>query len=137
MLTLATPSLLARGELDPLVIQTAGGKLELMVELALTPDQQSRGLMFRKELAPLHGMLFNFPTEGPVTFWMKNTPLSLDMIFVDRRGVIKHIHPKAEPLSEKTIGPAVPVQAVLEIAGGEAERLGIKVGDKLVHRFFK
>ena len=137
MCALPVAGALARGELDTLAVRTAKGELELKVELALTPQEQSRGLMFRKELAPLHGMLFNFPTEAPVTFWMQNTPLSLDMLFIDRHGTVKHVHARAEPLSEKTISPPMPVQAVLEIAGGEAERLGIKVGDRVVHRFFR
>lgn len=111
-----------------LVIDTAQGPKRFSVELALTPKQQERGLMFRNHLASDAGMLFIFPKVQTATFWMKNTLIPLDMLFIAPDGQVADIHADAVPRSEATIASAVPVKAVLEVNAGTAARLGIKPG---------
>jgi uncharacterized membrane protein (UPF0127 family) len=108
-----------------------------MVELADTDEARERGLMFRSEVPAGTGMLFDFQDVEPVAFWMKNTEVPLDMLFIGADGQIRHIHANARPFDETPIPSVVPVQAVLEIAGGEAARLGIHVGDRVRHPIFK
>jgi uncharacterized membrane protein (UPF0127 family) len=119
-----------------LVITTAGRDLKFEIELALDDLHRSRGLMFRKKLGPYEGMLFDFFQEMPVSFWMKNTLIPLDMLFIAADGTIKHIHPNALPLTTDPIPSQFPVRAVLEINGGSAALLGIKPGDKVKHPTF-
>jgi uncharacterized membrane protein (UPF0127 family) len=107
------------------------------VEMALTPEQRSTGLMHRKELARGRGMLFDFEGDGPIAMWMKNTYVSLDMIFIRSDGTIARIAENTTPLSEQTIPSGAPVKAVLEVVGGTAKRLGIAPGDRVAHRIFK
>jgi hypothetical protein len=121
---------------EPLSILTRGGALAFTVELALTPEQHARGLMFRTELPERHGMLFDFGSEQHLSFWMRNTLIPLDMLFIGRDGVIRHLHENATPLSEEPIPSRQPARAVLEIIGGSARRLGVAVGDRVVHRIF-
>ena len=82
-------------------------------------------------------MLFEFDREAPVAFWMKNTYIPLDMIFISRAGVVTRIVANAEPLSERVIPSGPPCMAVLELNGGTAAAIGLKVGDKVRHPFFK
>jgi uncharacterized membrane protein (UPF0127 family) len=119
-----------------LVIDTAGGELKFDVEMALTPEQHQRGLMFRQKLGAHEGMLFDFVKEQLVSFWMANTLIPLDMLFIHADGRIARIHANAEPLSTRNIDSDVPVRAVLEINGGAARLLGIKPGDKVRHPIF-
>jgi hypothetical protein len=120
-----------------LVITTAAGRdIKFDVELALDDAHRSHGLMFRKQLGPYEGMLFDFFQEMPVSFWMKNTLIPLDMVFIAADGTIKHIHANAEPLKTDAIPSNFPVRAVLEINGGSAALLGIKPGDKVKHAIF-
>lgn len=115
-----------------LIIQTKqAGKVTLRVEHAFTEDERARGLMHRRELAANAGMLFDFQKTRPVFMWMKNTPLSLDMLFIDEKGRILSIARKTTPFSERIIPSGPPVRYVLEINGGEAERRGIVVGDQV------
>ena len=107
------------------------------VEMAVTPQQRSTGLMYRKELAPGRGMLFDFEGEGPIAMWMKNTYVSLDMIFIRADGRIARIAENTTPLSEQTIPSGAPVKAVLEVVAGTAKRLGIAPGDRVAHRIFR
>ncbi len=107
------------------------------VEMAVTPEQRSTGLMHRKELAPGRGMLFDFEGEGPIAMWMKNTYLSLDMIFIRADGRIASIAESTTPLSEATVQSGAPAKAVLEVLGGTAKRLGIAPGDRVAHRIFR
>ena len=113
----------------PLTVTTDDGQIAIAAELADTPETQARGLMFRTELGPDEGMIF--PTEEPRarSFWMKNTPLPLDLIFIgpDRR--IANIAAMAEPYSLDPIPSEGAVIAVFEIAGGRAAELGIEPGD--------
>jgi uncharacterized membrane protein (UPF0127 family) len=119
-----------------LVIVTRGRDIKFDVEMAVTEAQREHGLMFRKQLGPYEGMLFDFFREQPVTFWMKNTLIPLDMVFIEGDGTIKHVHANAVPLSTDTIPSEFPVRAVLEINGGSARLLGIKPGDKVKHPIF-
>jgi hypothetical protein len=101
------------------------------VELATTPAEREQGLMFRKSLAPNAGMLFLYPNEQQVAFWMKNTLIPLDMLFLKTDGSIARIAHDAVPLDETPIPSNAEVRAVLEVNGGTAAALGIKEGDKV------
>ncbi len=115
----------------PLVIDTARGPAQFTVEMATSWPQQEAGLMFRKSLAPNAGMLFDFGKETETAFWMKNTLIPLDMLFIKANGTVARVAANAKPLSEESIPSYEPVRAVLEIAGGRAAQLGIKAGDKV------
>ncbi len=119
-----------------LVIAAAGRDIKFDIELALDDLHRSHGLMFRKKLGPYEGMLFDFFQEMPVSFWMKNTLIPLDMLFIAADGTIKHIHANAVPMTTDPIPSQYPVRAVLEINGGSAALLGIKPGDKVKHPIF-
>ncbi|HTR87654.1 MAG TPA: DUF192 domain-containing protein [Reyranella sp.] len=123
-------------EHSSLVIVTAAREIKFDVEMAVTEPQREHGLMFRKQLGAYEGMLFDFFREAPVSFWMKNTLIPLDMVFIGGDGTIRHVHANAEPLSTKTIPSEAAVRAVLEINGGSARLLGIKDGDKVKHPIF-
>ncbi|TVS17630.1 MAG: DUF192 domain-containing protein [Gammaproteobacteria bacterium] len=104
---------------------------QFQVELADTPDTRARGLMHRTELAEEAGMLFIFDHPAEVGFWMRNTLIPLDMLFIDERGSIVHIHHRAQPHDERMISSRQPITHVLEINGGLAESLGIEVGHQM------
>jgi len=131
---------LAQGKSLPvsdLVIVTKQGRPHFKVELALDAAAQAQGLMFRKEMAADAGMLFDFGLpERPAAFWMKNTLIPLDMLFIKADGVIVEIAERTIPLSLATIGPDQPVRAVLELNGGTSARLGIAAGDRVLHKIF-
>jgi uncharacterized protein len=122
-----------RSELE---IETASGRHRFEVELARTPQQMAQGLMFRRHLPPDAGMLFDYGTAQDVAFWMRNTLIPLDMIFIYADGRIAGIHERAVPLSERPIRSPAPVRAVLELNGGTADRLGIEKGDRVLHSIF-
>jgi uncharacterized membrane protein (UPF0127 family) len=136
----ATTARSQEGELtyprSALVIAAAGRDIKFDIELALDDLHRSHGLMFRKNLGPYEGMLFDFFQEMPVSFWMKNTLIPLDMLFIAADGTIKHIHANAVPMTTDPIPSQYPVRAVLEINGGSAALLGIKPGDKVKHPIF-
>ena len=117
----------------PLIIHTGGGDRSVQVELALTDAERMRGLMFRENLAPATGMLFVWPEERLVRMWMKNTLIPLDMVFLDDGGRVVHIERNTVPHDLTPRGPEEQVLAVLELAGGEAARLGISPGDQITH----
>ncbi len=119
-----------------LVVVTAAREIKFDVELALNEAERAHGLMFREKLGPYDGMLFDFYQDAPVSFWMKNTLIPLDMVFIAGDGTIRHIHSNATPLSTDAIPSQFPVRAVLEINGGSARLLGIKPGDKVKHAIF-
>ena len=106
------------------------------VELAANQEAQARGLMFRKELPEGHGMLFDFQREQEVSFWMKNTYIPLDMIFIRGDGRILRIAENTVPLSVQLVPSGGPVRAVLEVIGGTARKLGIAPGDQVAHPIF-
>ncbi|MCL2469768.1 MAG: DUF192 domain-containing protein [Alphaproteobacteria bacterium] len=101
------------------------------VEEALTPEEQAHGMMFRRDVPQGTGMVFRFEAPRVASFWMKNTPVPLDIIFFDEQGLIVKIIANATPESEEPLVSDVPVIGALEIGGGEAERLGIVLGDSI------
>lgn len=108
------------------------------VEVALTPKEQARGLMFRESMGDDEGMLFYFGgDEAERGFWMKNTLIPLDIIFIKADGVIHHIHENAIPHDLTSIRSKGPAAAVLEINGGLASKIGIQKGDKVKHTVFQ
>lgn len=122
---------------SPLTIVTAKGERHAFtVELANTEASRERGLMFRRTMAPDAGMLFDFFTEAPQAFWMKNTYIPLDMLFVRANGEILNIRQRAIPQDESSIASDGPVRAVLELNGGTVARLGIRPGDHVQHAIF-
>lgn len=112
-----------------LAIETAGGKQQFTVELATTPSEMEMGLMFRQSMPADAGMLFIYPSERQVDFWMKNTYIPLDMLFIGADGHIRHIAERSIPFDETPISSVEAVRAVLEVNGGTVSRLGIKEGD--------
>ena len=122
--------------MEQIELETASGVKVVQAEIARTPDQQAKGLMFRTTLADDRGMLFPHNPPREVTMWMRNTYISLDMVFIRADGVVHRIAARTDPLSEKVISSQGDVAAVLELAGGAAERLGLKPGDKVRHSFF-
>jgi uncharacterized membrane protein (UPF0127 family) len=119
-----------------LTIDTAGGAQHFTIELALTEPEQEQGLMYRRSLAPDAGMLFIFSKTKTAVFWMKNTYIPLDMLFIAGDGHVADIHERAIPLSEALIASKTPVRAVLELNGGTVARLGIKRGDVVHYETF-
>ena len=115
----------------PLAIDSADGARRFAVELAMTPEEQARGLMFRENLADDAGMLFVYDRPGARILWMKNTPLSLDMLFLDPDGIIRHITRDTIPWSLDTIISPRETLYVLELRAGVARDLGIKTGDRV------
>jgi len=121
-----------------LEIVTTGGAVHLFtVEVARSPAQRSRGLMYRTHLDPDAGMLFFYPAHQRARMWMKDTPLSLDMLFIGADGRVLEIAANTEPLSLATIASTDPVLAVLELPGGRAAELSITPGARLEHPTFK
>ena len=121
-----------------LAIKSAAGKVvNFKIWTADTEQREQQGLMFIRDMDEHAGMLFMFPQNQRVSMWMKNTYISLDLLFLNARGKIDYIAAGATPLSEAIIGPPTPEYAVLELKGGACERLGIKVGDVVLHKNFK
>jgi len=120
---------------SPVALQvvTAKATHRFNIEIAADDATRAEGLMFRTSLAPDAGMLFDFKREQPVYFWMKNTYVSLDMIFVRADGTIARIAEATKPLSEAIVPSGEAVRFVLEVPAGTARRLGIAAGDRLVH----
>jgi hypothetical protein len=125
--SLANPTL----PVQTIVIDSDHGPVKFRVEMAVDHDTQERGLMFRKIMAPNAGMLFDFRQLVMTSFWMKNTILPLDMLFIRPDGTIASIAANATPYSETPIPSPEPVRAVLEINGGRATQLGIEPGEKV------
>ncbi|MPZ57992.1 MAG: DUF192 domain-containing protein [Rhizobiales bacterium] len=127
----------AAAETQILEIASKSGVHVFAVEMAATDADRSRGLMFRKSLPSGHGMLFDFKQDQVVGMWMRNTYISLDMIFIRSDGTIARIAQNTEPLSERVISSGVPVRAVLEMIAGTARRLGLAPGDRVAHQMFR
>jgi uncharacterized membrane protein (UPF0127 family) len=120
-------------EVVPLAIESPSGRErhEFQVEVARTPAEQAQGLMHRAELAPDRGMLFVHRRAKVANFWMKNTLIPLDMIWIGRDGRVVGVHENAVPNSTDVISSNLPVTAILEVPGGTAERLGIGPGHRV------
>ncbi len=124
-------------ERAPLAIETtAGARHDFEVELALTPAQQSQGLMFRRELGEWAGMLFVYKPAQEVVMWMKNTMIPLDMLFIESDGRIARIAERTVPQTLTPISSRGRVRAVLELNAGTAARLGLKPGDRVLYPAF-
>ena len=137
LLALLTCGACAGEPRQALCIHTLGGDVHsFQVELADDNERRRTGLMHRTELAEDAGMLFDFERVQPVTMWMKNTPLSLDMLFIGETGRIQHIAKDTEPFSLKQIPSGRPARAVLEVLAGTSKRLDIAVGDQVLHPVF-
>ena len=113
------------------IVTAAGAEIDFLVEVADTQASRERGLMFRAELPKDHGMLLWYPEPRVVKIWMKDTYIPLDILFIDASGIIRRVVPGAEPLSEATLSSVEAVQGVLEINAGQADELGIRVGDQV------
>ncbi|MBD0361325.1 MAG: DUF192 domain-containing protein [Coleofasciculus sp. C3-bin4] len=127
------------GQMLPISAQAQMAGQRIMLEVARTPQEQAMGLMYRTSLAPDRGMLFSFDPPQPVSFWMKNTIIPLDMVFI-RDGEVKAIAANVPPCTTTpcpTYGPQVEVliDQVIEIRGGRAAELGLKVGDQVIVKF--
>jgi uncharacterized membrane protein (UPF0127 family) len=122
---------------ETLKLHTAQSVHAIDVEVTETPEEKAQGLMFRTRLADKNGMLFFYETPQEITMWMRNTYIPLDMVFIRADGVVHRIEARTEPLSENIIASRGDVTACLELAGGAAERLGLKPGDRVEHRFFQ
>lgn len=123
---------------DPRTLEIASksGVHAFAVEMATTDAERAQGLMYRKELPEGQGMLFDFQRDQEVGFWMRNTYIPLDMIFIRSDGRIMRIAENTEPLSEKIVPSLSPVRGVLEVIAGTARKLGIAVGDRVAHPIF-
>lgn len=120
-------------EVIDLVVLRGDKKIPFKVELAASPEAQARGLMFRTELGDFEGMIFPSGTPQPRSFWMKNTPLSLDIIFIGPDGRIANIAADTVPYSLESVSSQGPASAVLELRAGRAKALGIVPGDRVVY----
>jgi len=127
----------AKLRVAPLAVVTAKGVFHFQVEVAGTDEARERGLMFRKSLGPDQGMLFNFRTPQSVAFWMKNTLIPLDIVFVGKDGHIVSIARQATPLSESPIPSGGDVLGVVEIKGGRAAEIGAQPGDVVENEIFR
>lgn len=122
---------------EVLTVETANGPVRFNVEIADDPAERARGLMFRESLADDHGMLFHFQRPERASFWMRNTVISLDIIFIGLDGRILNIAERTTPYSEASIPAAGLTRGVLEIRGGRAAELNIRPGDRVRHRIFE
>jgi hypothetical protein len=123
--------------LEPLSVTTDTGKHDFMVEIADTEELRQRGLMYRDPLPDDRGMLFQFPQATEQSFWMRNTPSSLDIIYIDPRGRIVSIAKQVTPMSDAPIPSYGAANGVLEVRAGRADEIGAKPGDVVTHPFFR
>ncbi len=124
------------GEPEPLSIESEVDTHDFMVEIADTPDELTRGMMYRDVVPPNTGMLFKYENPDVKSIWMKNTGVSLDIIFIRQNGKILKIEHNASPYSMRSISSEATAAAVLELGGGQALELGIMPGDLVRHEFF-
>jgi uncharacterized protein len=122
---------------DTLEIVSKTGVHVFAVELAVTEEQRSRGLMFRRSLPEGQGMLFKFEPDQVITMWMHNTYIPLDMIFIRSDGRILRIAENTKPESDNIISSGAPARGVLEVIAGTARKLGLAPGDKVAHSWFE
>jgi uncharacterized membrane protein (UPF0127 family) len=125
-----------RTDVQTLEIVTKSGVHVFTVEMAVNEHEKTTGLMYRQELPDGRGMLFDFSPEQPISMWMKNTFIPLDMIFIRSDGRISRIAENTEPQSLAIISSGPPARAVLEVIAGTARKYGIAVGDRVAHPLF-
>ena len=130
----AAPEVAVPTRSDTAILATANGTHQFTVEIADDPVERARGLMYREEMARDHGMLFDFAREGEQAFWMKNTPLPLDIIFIRADGTVVSIAADTTPYSTESIPSEGPARFVLEVNAGVAADIGLAPGDRLLHR---
>ena len=116
---------------ETITLTTSAGRKTISAEIALSQPEQEQGLMFRKRMGDDEGMLFVYRRPQDITMWMRNTYLSLDMLFIGADGRIAHIVEGAEPLSERIISSGGRAQSVLELKAGTVRRLGLAAGDRV------
>lgn len=133
---LAAGSATAKMRRDSLTLVTARGQHVFDVEVASTPEEKSMGLMFRTSLADNAGMLFPYSPPQEATMWMRNTYISLDMIFIRADGTVHRIEKGTEPFSERVIASGGTVAAVLEVRAGIADKIGLQPGNLVRHPMF-
>ncbi len=131
LLSAASVSLAAELPRDVVLVEARGSQYRFEVEVADEPGERAQGLMYRESLADNAGMLFLYPEPQPVQFWMRNTPLSLDIVFVRADGTIARIAENTVPMSEEMIPSGEPVLAVLEVKAGTMRQLGVTIGDRV------
>jgi uncharacterized protein len=122
---------------EELKLHTTRGVHVINTEITETPEEKAMGLMFRTSLPDNAGMLFFYDTPQEITMWMRNTYIPLDMVFIRADGIVHRIEAWTQPFSEKIISSGADVSACLELAGGAAERLALKPGDRVEHPLFK
>mgnify|MGYP000265352216 CR=1 FL=1 len=123
-------------ETVPLTVETSDGAHEFQVEMAVTPSERGRGLMFRQSMAADAGMLFDFGVDEEASMWMQNTYIPLDMIFILADGTVHRVARDTTPFSTEIITSKGPVRAVLELNAGTAKKIGLKRGDTIRHPMF-
>jgi uncharacterized protein len=136
LVTLCANPAARAASVQPLEIATKSGVQVFSVEMATTEEEKQTGLMYRKELPDGKGMLFDFSPEQQISMWMKNTYISLDMIFIRADGRILRIAENTEPLSTKIISSGGLAKGVLEVIAGTAQKYGIQPGDRVAHPLF-
>jgi uncharacterized membrane protein (UPF0127 family) len=134
--TFLTPMAHAAMRKETMILVTASGRHALSVEITESQADKAMGLMFRQALGRREGMFFGYSKSFEITMWMKNTYISLDMIFIKKNGVVHRIAKGTEPFSESVVASQGDVLAVLEVAAGVADEIGLKAGDKIEHTFF-
>jgi len=116
---------------DRIAVETSTGRHEFTVEWAVTPEETQRGLMFREQMAPDHGMVFDFLEDAPRSFWMRNTVLSLDMIFIRSDGTVARIARNTVPFTDTPVPSGEPVRYVFEVNAGTSDRISLAPGDRV------
>lgn len=133
----AAPALPQPGPMDKVDLVTATGVHRVTVEIVADDAARAEGLMFRQSMADDHGMLFDFKRDQPAAFWMKNTYIPLDMVFIRADGTVVNIAENTVPMSEASVPSKAPVRFVLEVNAGITRKLGLKAGDRVVHQLMR
>ncbi|MGB5212816.1 MAG: DUF192 domain-containing protein [Anderseniella sp.] len=140
LLFLAGPSLaseeVVRLPVEQVIVTSDRGDIAFATEIATSDETRSRGLMFRRSMGEREAMLFHWPSPRVVSMWMRNTYLSLDMLFVTADGTVVHVQADTVPESLQVLSAGREVSAVMEVVAGTAAKLGIRPGSRLKHRFF-
>jgi uncharacterized protein len=136
MLAAGSSTAEAKMRRETLTLVTGASEHVIHVEVTSTPEEKAMGLMFRTSLADDAGMLFPYSPPQEATMWMRNTYISLDMIFIRADGIVHRIEANTEPFSERIIASRGAVAAVLELKAGSAARMGLKPGDRVRHPLF-